>query len=92
MGALLALMLLYTAVFSATSILGFRNFGMSAFDIGIHIQAIWKLSAGQGLFNTVRGMPIWGDHCWFVMLLYTPLLKCEPCWHFCCVDEGYHHR
>jgi uncharacterized membrane protein len=77
-GALLALMLLYTAVFSATSILGFRNFGMSAFDIGIHIQAIWKLSAGQGLFNTVRGMPIWGDHCWFVMLLYTPLYWLVP--------------
>lgn len=74
----LALMLVYVAVFSAISILGFRNFGMSAFDIGIHVQAIWKLSAGQGLFNTVRGMPIWGDHCWFVMLLYTPLYWLVP--------------
>lgn len=65
--------LLYAAVFSAVSILGFRNFGMSAFDIGIHVQAIWKLSTGRGLFNTVRGLPIWGDHCWFIMLLYTPI-------------------
>ncbi len=70
--------LVYTAVFSAVSIFGFRNFGMSAFDIGIHVQAIWKLSTGRGLFNTVRGLPIWGDHCWFVMLLYTPLYWIVP--------------
>jgi uncharacterized membrane protein len=77
--ALVALaILLYTAVFSAVSILGYRNFGMSAFDIGIHVQAIWKLSSGRGLFNTVRGLPIWGDHCWFVMLLYTPLYWLLP--------------
>lgn len=76
--SLVTLVVLYTVVFSAISILNFRNFGMSAFDIGIHIQAIWKLSAGQGLFNTVRGLPIWGDHCWFVMLLYTPLYWLVP--------------
>jgi len=70
--------LLYTVIFSVVSILGYRNFGMSAFDIGIHVQAIWKLSSGRGLFNTVRGLPIWGDHCWFVMLLYTPLYWLLP--------------
>jgi len=32
---LIVLVLLYIVVFSAVSILGFRNFGMSAFDIGI---------------------------------------------------------
>ena len=72
------LVLFYAAVFSAVSILGFRNFSMSAFDIGIHVQAIWKLSTGRGLFNTVRGLPIWGDHCWFVMLLYAPLYWLIP--------------
>lgn len=51
---------------------------MSAFDIGIHVQAIWKFSTGRGLFNTVRGLPIWGDHCWFVMILYTPLYWLLP--------------
>jgi len=75
---LILLVLLYTAVFSTVSILGFRNFSMSAFDIGIHAQAIWKLSTGRGLFNTVRGLPIWGDHCWFIMLLYTPLYWLIP--------------
>lgn len=51
---------------------------MSAFDIGIHAQAIWKLSTGHGLFNTVRGLPIWGDHCWFIMVLYAPLYWIFP--------------
>ncbi len=75
---LILAVLVYTTVFSAVSILGFRNFGMSAFDIGIHAQAIWKLSTGRGLFNTVRGLPIFGDHCWFVMLLYMPLYWIVP--------------
>jgi len=78
MALLIALVLSYIVVFSAVSIFGFRNFGMSAFDIGIHVQAIWKLSTGEGLFNTVRGLPIWGDHCWFVMLLYAPLYWLSP--------------
>jgi len=75
---LILLVLLYAAVFSMVSILNFRNFGMSAYDIGIHAQAIWKLSTGRGLFNTVRGLPIWGDHCWFIMLLYAPLYRLIP--------------
>ena len=69
---------LYILIFSAVSILAFRNFSMSAYDIGIHAQAIWKLATGNGLFNTVRGLPIWGDHCWFVMLLYVPLYWLFP--------------
>ncbi len=71
-------MIIYILVFSAFSILAYRNFGMSAFDIGIHAQAIWKLSTGHGLFNTVRGLPIWGDHCWFIMVLYAPLYLLFP--------------
>jgi uncharacterized membrane protein len=69
---------LYILIFSAFSILSFHNFSMSAYDIGIHAQAIWKLSTGNGLFNTVRGLPIWGDHCWFVMILYAPLYRIFP--------------
>ena len=75
---LLLAIAVYVLVFSAFSILSFRNFSMSAYDIGIHAQAIWKLSTGNGLFNTVRGMSIWGDHCWFVMILYAPLYRLFP--------------
>jgi len=75
---LILLIAAYIFVFSAFSILSFRNFSMSAYDIGIHAQAIWKLSTGNGLFNTVRGLPIWGDHCWFIMVLYVPLYWIFP--------------
>ena len=75
---LVLLVLTYALAFSTVSILAYRNFSMSAFDIGIHTQAIWKLSTGRGLFNTVRGLPIWGDHCWFVMVLYAPLYWIFP--------------
>ena len=72
------LVLVYVLAFSATSILTFHSFGMSAYDIGIHTQAIWKLSNGQGLFNTVRGLSIWGDHCWFFMVFYAPVYWLFP--------------
>jgi len=65
-------LLTYIGVFSAVSILTYRNFGMSAFDIGIHDQAIWKIATGRGLFSTVRGLSIWGDHCWFIMIFIAP--------------------
>jgi len=72
------MVLSYTVLFSAVSILGFRNFGMSAYDIGIHDQAIWKLATGRGIFNTIRGLNIWGDHCWFIMVLIAPLYWVAP--------------
>jgi len=72
------LILVYVLAFSVTSILTFHSFGMSAYDIGIHTQAIWKLSTGRGLFNTVRGLPIWGDHCWFFMVFYAPIYWLFP--------------
>ncbi|MGH8557871.1 MAG: DUF2079 domain-containing protein [Methylococcales bacterium] len=71
-------MLLYIIIFSVTSILTFRNFGMSAYDIGIHDQAIWKLATGRGIFNTIRGLNIWGDHCWFIFVLLSPLYWIAP--------------
>ncbi len=75
---LAALILLYVIVFTAHSLYTFLNFGFSAYDAGIHDQAIWKLATGRGLFNTVRGLNVWGDHCWFVMLFMAPLYWLAP--------------
>ncbi|MEE4144748.1 MAG: hypothetical protein V2I26_08115, partial [Halieaceae bacterium] len=47
--AVVVLMSAYILAYSFTSILTYRNFGMSAFDIGIHDQAIWKIAHGRGL-------------------------------------------
>ena len=44
----------------------------------MHIQAIWKLAFGEGLFNTIRGLNVWGDHCWFIMLVMAPFYRLAP--------------
>lgn len=51
------------------------HFGFSAYDAGIHLHAIWKLSRLDGLFNTVRGMSYWGDHLWLAYALLAPLYR-----------------
>ncbi|MDD2850394.1 MAG: DUF2079 domain-containing protein [Desulfuromonadaceae bacterium] len=77
--ALLSLFVLtYVALFCATSFMTYWSFGMSAYDIGIHDQALWKLSTLRGFFNTIRGMNIWGDHCWIIMAVMAPLYRIVP--------------
>lgn len=75
---LTCMVLVYVAFFSITTILTYRGFKMSAYDIGIHDQALWKLSTLRGFFNTVRGMNIWGDHCWLIMAFIAPLYRIVP--------------
>lgn len=72
------LFLAYVAFFCATSFMNYWGLGMSAYDIGIHDQALWKLSTFRGFFNTIRGMNIWGDHCWIIMAVIAPLYKIVP--------------
>lgn len=50
-------------------------FMFSAYDVGIHLQALWKFSRLQGMFNTVRGLNYWGDHLWFSVILLAPLYR-----------------
>lgn len=75
---LIVIVLAYVVLFSAWSILSYRNYHFTAYDAGIHDQAVWKLATGRGLFNTIRGLPIWGDHCWFIMLLMAPFFWIAP--------------
>ena len=75
---IIILVLVYVAFFCATSFMTYWGFGMSAYDIGIHDQALWKLSTLRGFFNTIRGMNIWGDHCWLIMALIAPLYRIAP--------------
>ncbi|MBW4056988.1 MAG: DUF2079 domain-containing protein [Proteobacteria bacterium] len=76
--ALTLLVIVYVAFFCATSFMTYRDFGMSAYDIGIHDQALWKLSTLRGFFNTIRGMNIWGDHVWIIMAVIAPLYRIVP--------------
>lgn len=67
--------LLFAFTFSYITITIHRNFGFSAYDFGIHIQALWKIVNYKGLYNTIRGLNIFGDHLWFILYLIAPIYK-----------------
>lgn len=49
------------------------RFGTYGFDVGIFDQGVWLLSRLQDPFVTVRGLPLFGDHASFILLLVAPL-------------------
>ena len=54
------------------------GYEFSAYDVGMHLQALWKLAHLRGLFNTVRGLPYWGDHLWIASALLAPVYRVWP--------------
>lgn len=51
------------------------RFGTYGFDVGIFDQGVWLLSRLQDPFVTVRGLPLFGDHASFILLLAAPLYR-----------------
>jgi uncharacterized membrane protein len=51
------------------------RFGTYGFDVGIFDQGVWLLSRLQDPFVTVRGLPLFGDHASFILLLVAPLYR-----------------
>lgn len=64
------------------------SFAFSAYDAAIHLQALWKLAHGDGLFNTVRGMSYWGDHLWIAYALLAPLYRLWPSFTLAYLYQG----
>ena len=61
---------------SEYSILRYVKFEASAFDLGIYAQGVWLISHGYyPFFDTVRGLPIFGDHATLILLLIAPLYR-----------------
>lgn len=56
----------------------YNIFGSSAYDLGIFDQAFWRYSQLLDNFNTVRGLPILGDHFSPIAFVYAPLYWLEP--------------
>ncbi|MDQ3583553.1 MAG: DUF2079 domain-containing protein [Pseudomonadota bacterium] len=54
------------------------SFAYSAYDVGMHLQALWKFSRLDGLLNTIRGLPYWGDHPWIGYALLAPVYRIWP--------------
>ena len=49
------------------------RFGTFGFDLGIFDQGVWLLSRFQDPFVTIRGLPLFGDHASYILLLVAPL-------------------
>jgi uncharacterized membrane protein len=70
--------ILFTTLFTAKGLLIHGNLGTSAFDLGIFDQAFWRYSRFLDQFNTVRGLPILGDHFSPIAIVFAPLYWLYP--------------
>jgi uncharacterized membrane protein len=51
------------------------RFGTFGFDLGIFDQGVWLLSRLRDPFVTVRGLPLFGDHASYILILVAPLYR-----------------
>ena len=70
--------ILFAGIFTAKGLLIHGNLGTSAFDLGIFDQAFWRYSRFLDHFNTVRGLPILGDHFSPIAFAFAPLYWLYP--------------
>ncbi|HEX6676052.1 MAG TPA: DUF2079 domain-containing protein [Actinomycetes bacterium] len=52
-----------------------QRFGTYGYDVGIYDQGTWLLSRLHRPFSTIRGLPLFGDHASYVLLLVAPLYR-----------------
>jgi uncharacterized membrane protein len=54
------------------------SFGTFGFDLGIFDQGVWLLSRFRDPFVTIRGLPLFGDHASYILVLVAPLYWIWP--------------
>jgi uncharacterized membrane protein len=64
---------LFVGTFVWLTWLNHARFGTFGFDLGIFDQGVWLLSRFQSPFVTIRGLPLFGDHGSYILLLVAPL-------------------
>jgi uncharacterized membrane protein len=52
-----------------------QRFGTYGYDLGIYDQGTWLLSTLHRPFSTIRGLPLFGDHASYVLVLLAPLYR-----------------
>ena len=65
--------MLFIGTFVWLAWLTHARFGTFGFDLGIFDQGVWLLSRFQDPFVTIRGLPLFGDHASYILLLVAPL-------------------
>jgi uncharacterized membrane protein len=69
----------FAAAYSVFGIFRHRNFGSSAFDLGIFDQAVWHMSRFEAPASSISGFTnILGDHFYPVIALFVPLYWILP--------------
>ena len=64
-------LVVWVVTFAVLVVRRHERFWSVDFDMGIYDQAIWLLARGQS-FITVRGLPVFGHHATFGLLLFAP--------------------
>jgi uncharacterized membrane protein len=64
---------LFVGTFVWLSWLTHARFGTFGFDLGIFDQGVWLLSRFREPFVTIRGLPLFGDHASYILVLVAPL-------------------
>jgi uncharacterized membrane protein len=64
---------LFVGTFVWLTWLTHARFGTFGFDLGIFDQGVWLLSRFQDPFVTIRGLPLFGDHASYILVLVAPL-------------------
>jgi uncharacterized membrane protein len=67
------MLVLFVGTFVWLAWLTHARFGTFGFDLGIFDQGVWLLSRFQDPFVTIRGLPLFGDHASYILLLVAPL-------------------
>jgi uncharacterized membrane protein len=67
------MMTLFVGTFVWLNWLTHARFGTFGFDLGIFDQGVWLLSRFRDPFVTIRGLPLFGDHASYILVLVAPL-------------------
>ena len=70
--ALAALVTVYIVVFGTLTWRQQSNYGTFGFDMGVYDQDVWLLSRFKTPFSTIRGLPTFGLHVNFILVLFVP--------------------
>ena len=68
-------MVLFVGAFVRQSWVTHARFGTFGFDLGIFDQGVWLLSRFRDPFVTIRGLPLFGDHASYILVLVAPLYR-----------------
>jgi len=69
-----AMVTVWSAVFITLGWIRHARFGTFAFDLGIYDQGLWLLSRFE-MFDTVKGLPLFGHHMNLVLVLLAPFYR-----------------